>query len=118
MADFPTSPKPSYPIEETAQQPEVLISRHKDGSEQRRYKGAGAKGAWALSFGSSCPITNAERQAIMTHYSANSTLTAFNWTHPERTSETHLVRYAEAPVFNHVGYDAYEGQVKLQEVLA
>ena len=115
MADFPTSPRPSYPIQETATSPEVLISKHKDGSEQRRLKGAGTKRTFVLSFGSSLPITNSERQAIETHWIANSTLHSFHWTHPER-GETILARYLEAPSFNHVGYDAYEGQVKLQEV--
>jgi len=117
MADFPTSPRPSYPIEETAAQPEVLISRHKDGSEQRRYKGAGDRRTFVLPFGSSCPITNAERLVIVNHWADHSTLTAFNWTHTER-GETIRVRYVEAPNFRHVGYDAYEGQVKLKEVPA
>lgn len=95
----------------------MLISKHKDGSEQRRLKGAGTKRTFVLSFGSSCPITNSEREAIVSHWAANATLQAFHWTHPER-SETLLVRYQETPNFSHAGYDAYEGQVKLQEVPA
>lgn len=116
MANFPTSPRPSYPIEETPGEPEVLISTHKDGSEQRRLKGDGKGRQFRLSFGSSMPVTNTERLAIVNHYIAqDGALTAFYWTHPER-GDVHLVRYAEAPSFRHVGYNAYEGEVRLQEV--
>jgi len=118
MPDFPTDPLPDYPIEETVVEPEVLISTHKDGSEQRRLKGAGKRRTFRLRFGSSLPITNAQRQAIEDHYAGqNGRLTAFNWTHPERGT-IYLVRYEEAPEFRHVGYDAYEGEVLLQEVPA
>jgi phage-related protein len=117
MADFPADPLPSYPIEESVAEPEVLVSVHKDGSEQRRFKGGGKGRTFRLSFGASAPITNSQRQAILDHYAGQyGSLNAFNWTHPERTTETYLVRYAERPQFRHVGYNAYEGEVILQEV--
>jgi phage-related protein len=118
MPDFPTDPRPNYPIEETAEAPEVLISVHRDGSEQRRYKGAGKRRIFKLSFGGSCPVTSDQRSAILDHYTAQRGQTdACNWTHPER-GETCLVRYSEAPAFNLVGFNCYEGTVVLQEVLA
>jgi hypothetical protein len=117
MADFPTNPKPSYPIAETPIEPEVLISKHRDGSEQRRLKGPGNKRTFRLPFGSSAPISQSERQAILDHYDGqNGTLTAFDWQHPERTSETYTVRYMEKPTFRLAGYNSYEGDVALQEV--
>lgn len=119
MAAFPSSPRPSYPIEERAAEPEVLVSQHRDGSEQRRLKAAGKGRQFNLAFGTSLPITDAERQAILTHYAGElGQLNSFQWTHPERTAETITVRYAEAPEFTHVGYNAYEGRVVLQEVPA
>jgi phage-related protein len=117
MANFPSDPKPSYPIEETLTEPEVLVSVHKDGSEQRRLKGAGRRRTFRVPFGTSCPITNTQRMNIVDHFMANRTLTAFNWVHPER-AETILVRYAQTPTFSHVAYNAYEGEVQLQEVPA
>ena len=85
MADFPLDPKPDYPIEETSSEPEVLISTHKDGSEQRRYKGAGRRRTFRLTFGGSMPITNAQRLAIANHFTGQAgTAMAFGWTHPER----------------------------------
>ena len=117
MANFPTSPKPNYPVEETLPAPEVLVSVHKDGSEQRRLKGAGKKRLFRLSFGTSSPITNSDRLVIAGHFASNSTLNSFNWVHPER-AETILCRYSETPTWRHVGYNAYEGQVVLQEVAA
>ncbi|MCL4797635.1 MAG: hypothetical protein KJZ84_23935 [Bryobacteraceae bacterium] len=117
MANFPSSPRPSYPIEERAAEPDVLVSQHRDGSEQRRLKAAGKGRQFTLNFGSSLPITNAERQAILSHYAdEKGKLNAFQWQHPERTSETITVRYGEAPEFTHVGYDAYEGRVVFEEV--
>lgn len=118
MPDFPTSPRPCYPIEETSAEPEVLVSTHRDGSEQRRLKGAGRGRTFRLSFGTSMPITNTERLAIVNHFAAqNGSAIAFHWTHPER-GEVFLVRYVEAPRWQHVGYDAYQGEVVLQEVPA
>ncbi|MFB3828963.1 MAG: hypothetical protein ACE15B_19510 [Bryobacteraceae bacterium] len=119
MADFPADPKPDYPIEETPAVPDVLISTHRDGSEQRRLRGAGKGPTFRLSFGGSAPVTKAQRDAILDHFAGqNGSLTAFNWTHPERTSETHLVRYGEAPTFRLIAYNAYEGEVKLEKVTA
>lgn len=118
-SDFPSTPKPDYPIDETPANPEILISTHKDGSEQRRYKGAGAGRMFGLKFGGSCPITLDECQGISDHFAArNGTFGTFNWQHPERTAETYLVRYVEAPSFTLVGYNAYQAQVKLKVIPA
>lgn len=118
MANFPTDPLPDYPVEEGAAAPEVLISKFRDGKEQRRYKGAGAKRTFRLSFGSSGFITNTQRLAIVNHHAGqNGSADSFNWTHPER-AEVILCRYAEAPSFSHIGYNAYQGNVVLQEVAA
>jgi len=118
MADFPTSPLPSYPIEETEINPEVLVSVHRDGSEQRRLKGSGKKRIFKLSFGSDLPISDTERLAIVNHFAGeNGMLASFSWTHPDR-AETMTVRYAAVPTFNNRGYDFYEGTVQLQEVPA
>jgi len=118
MADFPSNPGNDYPVEIGAAEPEVLISTHRDGSEQRRVKGAGRKRTIRLSFGSSMPITYAQQQAIVAHYAGqNGTATSFNWTNIE-TGETLVCRYAERPNFQHVGYNAYQGSVTLQEVTA
>jgi phage-related protein len=116
MADFPTTPLPSYPIEETEITPEVLISMHRDGTEQRRLKGSGKKRVFKLQFGSDCPVTNAERLAIVNHFSGQSgTLNSFAWTHPDR-GEALTVRYNAAPQFRNSGYGLYSGSVDLQEV--
>ena len=97
MADFPTSPLPSYPLEETATAPEVLVTVHRDGTEQRRLKGAGKKRTYKLVFGSALPITDAERITLKNHFAGqNGTLTAFNWTHPDR-AETLLCRHSDIP---------------------
>ncbi len=118
MADFPADPKPDYPIEETPAEPDVLISTHRDGSEQRRYKGAGRRRTFKLAFGGSMPITNAQRVAIANHFAGqNGTTVAFSWTHPER-GDVYLVRYAERPSFRLVAYNCYEAEVSLQEVPA
>ena len=118
MPDFPTAPAPSYPVEETAITPEVLITKHRDGTEQRRLKGPGRKRTFKLQFGSSLPVTNTERLNIVNHFAGqNGTLTSFNWTHPDR-AEAMTVRYAAAPVFRNVGYALYEGTVELEEVVA
>lgn len=119
MPDFPNDPKPDYPIQETPANPEVLVSRHRDGSEQRRLKGAGDGPTFTLSFGGSCPVTKAQRDNLVNHYAAsNGTLSAFNWTHPERTAETYLVRYAEPLSVSLVGYNAYQAHAKLKVVPA
>ena len=116
MPNFPADPKPDYPIEEIPAAPEVLISVHRDGSEQRRYKGAGRRGSFRLRFGGAAPLTSTERAAILDHYAGqNGILTAFLWTHPERGS-THLVRYAEPPAVRLVAYNAYEVDVLLEVV--
>lgn len=118
MADFPSAPGNDYPVEISLAEPEVLISRHRDGSEQRRLKGAGSKRMIRLSFGSSMPITYTQYQAILSHYAGqNGSAVAFNWTNIE-TAETLLCRYAERPSVQHVGYDAYTVNVTLQEVTA
>lgn len=118
MADFPLDPMPDYPIEETSSEPEVLISTHKDGSEQRRYKGAGRRRTFRLTFGRSLPITNAQRLAIANHFTGQAgTAMAFSWAHPER-GDVYLVRYAERPSFRLVAYGCYEAEVSLQEVPA
>lgn len=118
MANFPTTPKPSYPIEELPANPEVLVSVHKDGSEQRRLKGTGGGQEFRIPFGSTLPITYTEMNAILTHWASETAmLNAFTWTHPERGTE-YLVRYAERPSFRHVAYNAYEGEVRLKVVLA
>jgi hypothetical protein len=119
MAAFPASPKPNYPIEETPVEPEVLVSKHRDGSEQRRLKGAGVRRQFRLGFGNSCPITQAQVSTFLAHWTTQQgTLTAFTWQHPERTAETYTVRYAEKPAVRLIGYNAYEMNVVLQEVLA
>lgn len=118
MADFPASPLPCYPISQTVTTPQVLVTRHRDGSEQRRLKGPGSRRTFKLQFGTSQPITNVERLAIVNHFATeNGTLTAFNWTHPE-TAEVILVRYGAAPTFEHAAYNCYTGSVELQEVPA
>jgi hypothetical protein len=118
MPDFPVDPRPDYPIAETPIAPDVLISTHRDGSEQRRYKGPGRRRTFKLQFGGSMPITNAQRAAIANHFTGqNGTAVAFSWTHPER-GETYLVRYLETPSFSLVAYDCYEAEVSLQEVPA
>jgi hypothetical protein len=118
VADFPTSPKPSYPIEESAAMPDVAVSTHRDGTEQRRYKGAGTGRTFKLPYGSTLPITNTERLLLMAHWTGQrGIMDSFNFVHPER-GETIVCRYAEKPTFNHTGYNCYEGSVSLQEVPA
>lgn len=118
MANFPVAPRPSYPIEETYRDPEVLVSKHRDGSEQRRYKGAGQLRIFRMSFGSSLPITNVERQVLISHYNGElGKLNSFTWVHAE-TGEAIKVRYAGPYQFRNVGYNFYEAQVELEEVPA
>ena len=119
MADFPSNIPASYPIEETHSEPEVLISRHRDGSEQRRYKGAGRKRVVMVPYGAETyPLTLAQRNAVLSHYDGQlGKTTSFNWTHPE-TGEVLLVRYDEAPSFRLIGYDSYVGTLKFQVVTA
>jgi len=116
MPDFPASPLPSYPIEESPAEPEVLISTHRDGSEQRRYKGPGSKRIFRLSFGSSAPISQTEADALLTHWAdVFGTTDSFNWAHPER-GDTIVCRYKERPTLRLVAYNSWEGEVLLQEV--
>ncbi len=118
LADFPTVRKPDYPVEVSLAEPEVLISRHRDGTEQRRLKGAGDKRIFRFTMGGSLPLTNAERTQFTNHYAAQSgQLLAFFWTHPE-WNEVIKVRYAEPISVRHVGYNAYELEVRLKEVAA
>jgi len=118
LADYPSNPIPVYPIDETPATPEVLVSTHRDGSEQRRLKGSGRKRTFRLSYGGDMPLTNAQRLTIENHFAGqNGMLTAFNWTHPERGT-IYICRYAEPPRVRHVGYNAYEVEVVLQEVPA
>lgn len=118
MSDFPSNPRPDYPLEEVPAIPDVLISVHRDGSEQRRFKGAGRGPTFNLNFGGSCPITKTQRDAILAHFADVGLLEAFEWMHPERTAEEYLVCYAEAPSFTLVAYNAYQGNVKLKVVPA
>lgn len=109
---------PNYPINETEVDPEVLVSKHRDGSEQRRLKGAGTKRTFKLPYGKPCPLTKAERDVILAHYAAElGMLNSFNWTHPE-TTEVIVCRYGAKPTFDLVGFDAWQGDVQLQEVPA
>ena len=119
MPDYPDNPLPDYPIEETTQAPDVLVSMMRDGSEQRRLKGAGKMRTFKLTYGDPCPVTQLERKSILDHYfAANGTLNAFNWQHPERTTEIIKVRYSVPPVFSLTAYNCYQGSVELQEVPA
>jgi hypothetical protein len=118
MADFPSTPKPSYPIEELPSNPEILVSVHKDGTEQRRYKGAGGGQEFRIPYGATLPITYAEMSQILSHWAEETALlNSFNWTHPERGT-VYKVRYAERPSFRHVGLNSYEGEVRLKVVPA
>ena len=63
--------------------------------------------------------TSTQRSAILDHYAGQrGQADAFDWDHPERGSETYLVRYSESPAFSLVGFNCYEGTVVLQEVLS
>jgi len=118
MADFPTTPKPVYPIEEMPIAPEVLLTTFRDGTEQRRLKGTGKKRLFKLKFGGAMPITTGEKTSLQAHYNGqNGLLTSFNWTHPE-TAEVIKVRYASTPSFELVAFNFYNGTVELQEVPA
>jgi phage-related protein len=117
VADFPANPKPEYPILEMFEEPEVLISRHRDGSEQRRYKGQGKLRGYRLSWASML-LSTSEKDAIRTHYAGQSgKAIAFHWTHPE-TATVHLVRYDAVPSFTAVGPDAWTGEIAFQVVPA
>jgi hypothetical protein len=119
MADFPSTPLPEYPIEEMPAEPDVLISTHRDGSEQRRLKGGGKLGEFGLRWGSSMPLTKTERDALLNHWTGqNGTTTSFNFRHPERTTEVTVVRYAGPYSFRLVAYNCYEGEVRLKVVTA
>lgn len=114
MPEFPTERKPDYPIEETPAEPDVLISRHRDGSQQRRLKGAKGR-TFRLSY---TGLTTTEKDALVTHYDGqDGSLTAWTWTHPE-TAVEHLVIYREAPAFRAVGYNQWEGELSLEVVPA
>ena len=117
MADFPNL-NPDYPVTETPADPDVLISRHRDGSQQRRLRGAGPKRRWRVGFGTALPMPQSERDQIDAHFQGqNGSLTAFNWTHPE-TTEVILVIYVRRPTFTHVGFDLYSVDVEFEEVAA
>jgi len=117
MANFPTTPLPDTPLnEEAAQTADVLISAHRDGSEQRRKVGDGRGRRFSLVW--TYEISRAERDSIIAHYNGqNGMLTAFVWTHPE-TGENITVRYDGIPQDQQVAYDAYTMQVQFQEVAA
>jgi phage-related protein len=116
MASFPTDPLPVYPIEESMQKTEVLVTTFRDGTEQRRLKGQGPLRTFKLKFGGGMPVTNAERGFIVAHYTGqNGPLTSFSWTHPDR-GEVITVRYVGPPTFTNVGYNFYNATVELQEV--
>ena len=118
MAAFPTTPLPDYPLEEAPQAFDVLVTVHRDGSEQRRKKGAGKRRVFKLSFGGSLPVTQTESQAILDHWTGQNGMTSsFQWTHPERGT-VYTVRYESVPSFSLVGYNSYSGQVQLLEVPA
>jgi|DewCreStandDraft_4_1066084.scaffolds.fasta_scaffold09090_6 phage-related protein len=118
MADFPTIRRPDYPVEVQAPEPEVLVSRHRDGSEQRRLRGAGDGRIFRFTIGQSTPLTRQEAQAFLDHYAQQyGQLFAFNWTHPE-WNEILVVRYAGPIQVRHVGYNAYELELQLKEVPA
>jgi phage-related protein len=118
MAAFPSVPAPEYPVEELPREPEVLVSRHRDGTQQRRYKGAGQGRKWKLSYGGSLPLTQAERTTLLNHYIGESGgLNQFAFTHPERTAENYTARYSEVPRFTLVGLNGYTAEVTLEEVL-
>lgn len=105
-------------MEVQAPEPEVLVSRHRDGSEQRRLRGAGDGRLFRFTIGHSAPLTKSEAQQFLDHYAQqHGQLLAFHWTHPE-WSETLLVRYAGPIRIAHVGYNAYELEVQLKEVPA
>lgn len=118
MADFPSIRKPDYPVEVRASEPDVLVSRHRDGSEQRRLRGAGDKREFQFTIGESAPLTWTEAVEFLNHYAQQSgQLYAFNWTHPE-WQQTLVVRYAAPLQLRHVGYNAYVVEVHLKEVVA
>ena len=115
MANFPANPKPDYPIQEQGRAYEVLISSHRDGSEQRRKKGNGKLPSYALTF---TAISKTERDAFLLHYNGENGMTSsFTWVHPEWGSN-HTVRYAKPWQFTLVALDTYDAAVELQEVPA
>jgi hypothetical protein len=120
MANYPTSPLPEYPLEEVRNEPEVLITKHKDGSEQRRLKSTtGTLRSFKLMYGNSCPLTFTEVSLITSHYDGEyGNLNSFNFVHPERTGETYVCRYNARPKSSLVGINSYTLQVELQVVPA
>jgi len=118
MADFPSAPLPVYPVGETSTTPEVLITKFRDGGEQRRKKGPGPMRAFKLKFGGAMPITKTEKDAVDAHYAGQSgNLVSFHWTHPDR-AEVITVRYSAPPEWMNEANNFYSGSVQFQEVPA
>ncbi len=118
MANFPTTPLPSYPVKMDWSMPDVVISKHRDGSEQRRFRGQGERRRFELQFGTDLPLRKAEHDDLLTHYNNSlGQLQSFDWVHPE-TAETIKVRYSGRPSWQHTGYDCYTGTITLEEVPA
>lgn len=117
MPSFPSTPLPDTPLdEEAAQTAEVLVSPHRDGSEQRRKVGDGRGRRFTLRW--TYPLTRAERDSIISHYNGqDGMLTAFQWAHPE-TAEAITVRYDGPPQSSQIAYDAHTMTVTFQEVAA
>ena len=118
MANFPTSRKPDYPVEEIWVEPDVRIHQHRDGSEQRRKIGAGVLGGFRFTMGGSLPLTAAHKDEILSHWlGQDGTLTAFNWLHPE-TGANHVVRYGSRPSVSHLHYQRFVLNIEFVKVPA
>lgn len=118
MANFPAIESYEYPVAQTPATPDVLISKHRDGSEQRRLKGAGPMRRWELNLGAEFPMEKTERDAILAHFAGqNGMLDAFLWDHPE-TAEQVTVRYDAEPTEQLVAVGLYSMAVVFQEVPA
>lgn len=118
MANFPTTVRPDYPVEEIWPEADVAIHTHRDGSEQRRKVGAGPLGGFRFTIGGTLPLSKAQRDEIYAHFAGqDGTLTAFNWLNQE-TAENHVVRYARRPDSSHVRYGRYTLQIELVKVPA
>src|SRR5260370_17475143 len=114
MCNYPAGPLPEYPLEEERTEPDVLITTHKDGSEQRRLKSAGKLRSFKLSYGNSCGLTYIEASLITAHYDGEfGNLNSFNFVHPERTAETYVCRYAKRPKMTLKGINAYSLKMEL-----
>lgn len=118
MANFPQTRKPDYPVDTFVEEPDVLIHAHRDGSEQRRLRGAGSLGGFRFTMGGSLPLSTADKDEILAHWTGqDGTLTAFNWAHPE-TAANHVVRYARRPDVQHVAYGRFILQIEFVKVPA